>query len=189
VYDDILNTNTPACLARIPTFIPVHNAIVYTMHTYPTTTYSCEQAMHCTHLSVWSVELWASAAAMCCTPSAPMELSSRLHAHVCESRTIQCTCVADECAIPYIQTSARSCTPMHTCVSTYTYTYLHSSAQSNSIYHAHTCPTTTHSCEQAMYCTHVSVWSVKLWASAAAMCCAPFAPMELYSRLHAHVSE
>jgi hypothetical protein len=30
---DIPNTNTRACLARIPTFIPAHNAIVYTMHT------------------------------------------------------------------------------------------------------------------------------------------------------------
>jgi hypothetical protein len=32
VHADIPNTNTRACLARIPTFIPVHNAIVYTMH-------------------------------------------------------------------------------------------------------------------------------------------------------------
>jgi hypothetical protein len=68
-----------------------------------------------------------------------------------------------------------------------TYTYLHSSAQHNSTYHAQTRPTTTHSCEQDMYCTHSSVWSVELWASAAAMCCAPSAPMELYPRLYAHV--
>jgi hypothetical protein len=32
VHADIPNTSTRACLARIPTFIPVHNAIVYTMH-------------------------------------------------------------------------------------------------------------------------------------------------------------
>jgi hypothetical protein len=104
VLVDIPNTNTRACLARIPTFIPVHNA-----HTCPTTTHSCEQAMYCTHVSVWSVELWASAAAMCCAPSSPMKLSSRLCAHVCVSRTIHHTCVAHECAIP----------PMRTCMSTY----------------------------------------------------------------------
>jgi hypothetical protein len=68
-----------------------------------------------------------------------------------------------------------------------THTYLHSSAQRNSVYHTQTCPTTTHSFEQAMYCTYVSVWSVELWASAAAMCCAASAPMELHPRLHAHV--
>jgi hypothetical protein len=65
--------------------------------------------------------------------------------------------------------------------------YLHSSAQRNSTYHAQTCPTTTHSCEQAMYCTHSSAWSVELWASAAAMCCAPSSPMEFPRRLYAHV--
>jgi hypothetical protein len=32
VHADVPNTNTHACLARIPTFIPVHNAIVYIMH-------------------------------------------------------------------------------------------------------------------------------------------------------------
>jgi hypothetical protein len=68
-----------------------------------------------------------------------------------------------------------------------TYTNLHSSSQCNSTYHAQTCPTTTHSCEQAMYCTHVSVWSVELQESAAAMCCAPSAPMEFSQRLCAHV--
>jgi hypothetical protein len=62
-------------------------------------------------------------------------------------------------------------------------TYLHSSAQRNSTYHAQSCPSTTHSCEQAMCCTYCSVWSVELCASAAAMCCAPSAPMELCSRL------
>jgi hypothetical protein len=33
VHVDIPNTNTRGYLARIPTFIPVHNAIVYTMYT------------------------------------------------------------------------------------------------------------------------------------------------------------
>jgi hypothetical protein len=99
------------------------------------------------------------------------------------------------CTIPYIQPSARSYTPMHTCIQyehacmPCTYTYLHSSAQLSSIYHAHTCPTTRHSCEQAMYCTHLSVWSVELSASAAAICCAPSATMGLSSRLYAHVRE
>jgi hypothetical protein len=71
VYVNIPNTNTRACLARIPTFIRVHNAIVYTMHKCM---HSCKQAMYCPHVSVWSVELWASAAAMCCAPSSPMRL-------------------------------------------------------------------------------------------------------------------
>jgi hypothetical protein len=102
------------------------------------------------------------------------------------------------CAIPYIQPSARSYTPMHTYMPTYQmqtrvhalHVYLPSfSAQRNSIYHAQACPTTTHSYEQAMYCTHLSVWSVELWASAAAMCCAPSAPIELFPRLYAHVCE
>jgi hypothetical protein len=88
--------------------------------------------------------------------------------------------------IPPCMRARRHTKYKHACMPC-TYTYLHSSAQSNSIYHAQTCPTTTHSCEQAMCCTHVSVWSVELWASAAAMCCAPSAPMPLSSRLYAHV--
>jgi hypothetical protein len=32
VHADIPNSNTLVCLARIPTFIQVHNVIVYTMH-------------------------------------------------------------------------------------------------------------------------------------------------------------
>jgi hypothetical protein len=32
MHTGIPNTNTRACVARIPTFIPVHNAIVYIMH-------------------------------------------------------------------------------------------------------------------------------------------------------------
>jgi hypothetical protein len=32
MHAGIPNTNTRACLARIPIFIPVHNAIVYNMH-------------------------------------------------------------------------------------------------------------------------------------------------------------
>jgi hypothetical protein len=119
--------------------------------------------------------------------------------HLCSSSqgcTHMCMCEKSDtahvrssrCAIPHIQPRARSYTPMHTCMPC-TYTYLHSSAQRNSIYHAQACPTTTHSCERAMYCTHMSVWSVELWASAAAMCCAPFAPMELYSSLYAHACE
>jgi hypothetical protein len=86
VHADIPNTNTRACLACIPTFIPVHNAIVHNIH----------KRAHCTHLSVWSVELRASAAAMCCAPSSPMELYPRLYAHVRVRRTIQRTCVAHD---------------------------------------------------------------------------------------------
>jgi hypothetical protein len=94
-----------------------------------------------------------------------------------------------ECEVIY--TCIRACRHIkykHACMPC-TYTYLHSSAQRNSIYHTQGCPTMTHSCEQAMYCTHVSVWSVELWASAAAMCCAPSAPMEFPRRLYAHACE
>jgi hypothetical protein len=173
------------------TFTYLHSSAqrnsIYHAQICPTTTHSCEQAMYCTDLSVWSVELLASAAAMCCALSAPMELFPRLYAHVCvmnDTAHVR----SSRCAIPYIQPSARSYTPMgtcrqhtqydHTCMPC-TYTYRHSSAQRNSIYHAQTCPTTTHSCGQDMYCTHWSVWSVELWASASAMCCAPSSPMEL----------
>jgi hypothetical protein len=63
-------------------------------------------------------------------------------------------------AISYTQVSARSSIRAgrhtkckHACMPC-TYTYLHSSVQCNSMYHTQTCPTTMHSCEQAMYCTH-----------------------------------
>jgi hypothetical protein len=95
VHADIPNTNTCACLACIPTY-PRSSAqrnSTYHAQTCPTTTHSCKQAMYCTHASVWSVELWASTAAMCCAPSAPMKFLSRLYAHVCVRRTIQRTCV------------------------------------------------------------------------------------------------
>jgi hypothetical protein len=95
VHADVPNTNTRACLARIPTYLhsSAQRNSIYHTQTCPTTTHSCEQDIYCTHVSVCSVELWASAAAMCCTPFAPMELSPRLCAHVCVGRTIQRTCV------------------------------------------------------------------------------------------------
>jgi hypothetical protein len=143
-----------ACLARKPTFTPLHSAIVHTMH--KTTTHSCEQAMYCTYLSVWSAQLWKSAAAMCCAPSAPMELSSRLCAHVCVRRMIQHTCVTHDARS---HTHSRVYTLMNTCTQTYQIqtrvhashvSYLHSSAQRNSTCHAQTRLTTTYSYEQAM---------------------------------------
>jgi hypothetical protein len=109
VHVDIPNTNTHACLARIPTFIPVHT---YHAQACPTTTHSCEQAMYCTHMSVWSVELWASAAAMCCAPFAPMELYQMLYAEKNDTARVH----SSRCTFPYIQPSARSYTPMHTCI-------------------------------------------------------------------------
>jgi hypothetical protein len=168
---------------------------IYHEQTRPTT-HSCEQTMCCTHLSVWSVELWARAAAMCCAPSAPMEFNPRLCAHACERRAIQRTCIAHGARSHshnrvrgHIHICIHACRRTkykHACMPC-TYTYLHSSAQRNSIYHAQIRRITTHSCEQAMYCTHLSVWSVELWASAAAMCCAPSSPMSLSPRLFVHV--
>jgi hypothetical protein len=126
---------------------------IYHAQTCPTTTHSCEQAMCCTHLRVWIVELWASAAAMCCAPSAPMKLDTRLYAHMCVRRRIQRTCVAHDARFHtynrqrgHIHPCIRACRHTkykHTCIPC-TYTYLHSRAQRNSIYHAQPCPTTTH---------------------------------------------
>jgi hypothetical protein len=92
--------------------------------------------MCCTHVSVWSLELWASTAAMCYAPSAPMQLSPRLYAHVCMRSTIQHTCVAHD-AQSYTYNRERDNT--HACIcapNTNTRaclarkpTYLHSSAQ------------------------------------------------------------
>jgi hypothetical protein len=119
VHADIPNANTRACFARIPTYILVHNSI-YHAQTCSTTTHSCEQAMCCTHLRVWSVELWASAAAMCCAPSAPMKLHQRLYAHVCVCDKTDIAHVrSSRYVISYIQPRARSYTPMDTSMPTY----------------------------------------------------------------------
>jgi hypothetical protein len=92
---------------------------IYHAQTRPTTTHSYEQAMYCTHTSVWSVELWASAAAMCCAPSSPMPLCPMLYAHVCVRKTDTTHVRRSRCAIPYTQPRARSYTPMHTCMPIY----------------------------------------------------------------------
>jgi hypothetical protein len=67
--------------------------------------------MYCTHLSVRSAKLWATAGAMRC--------ASRLYAHVCMRRTIQRTCVAHDARSHTHQASTRSYIPMHTCMPTY----------------------------------------------------------------------
>jgi hypothetical protein len=110
-------------------------------------------------------------------PSLCMSVPIRLYVLRCENKAAH-VC-SSRCVIPYILLCIRGCRHAkykHACMPC-TYIYLHSTAQRNSIYHVQTCPTTTHSCEQAMYCTHSSVWSVELCASAAAMCCAPSTPM------------
>jgi hypothetical protein len=190
VHANIPNTNTRASLAHIPTFIPVHSAIVHTMHKRAPLirTHASKQAMCCTHVSVWSVELWASAAAMCCAPSTPVPFSSRLYAHVYVRKPIQRTCVAHD-ARSHKHNRVRG--HIHPCIRARRYAkYKPRTCLAripifipvhNEIVH------TTHSCEQAMCCTHLSVCSVELWASAAAMCCAPSTPMGLWARPYAHV--
>jgi hypothetical protein len=64
--------------------------------------------MYCTHVSVWSLELSASAAAMCCAPSAPMELDPRLYAHVYVRRAIQRTYAARD-ARSHTHNRVRTC--------------------------------------------------------------------------------
>jgi hypothetical protein len=110
VHVDISNTNTRACLER--------NAnSTYHARTCPTTTHSCEQATYCAHVSVWSVELCTSTAAMCCAPSAPIEFLSRLYANVYMRRAIHVA--HDARSSTYIQPRATSYTLMHTCMPTY----------------------------------------------------------------------
>jgi hypothetical protein len=188
VHADIPSTNTRACLARIPTFIAVYNAIVYTMHkrvpllrthasklctalTRVFGAWSCGQALQ--QYAALPPRLWRCTQG--CTHMYVCEKSDTAHVH------------RSRCAIPYYN---RVRGHIHPCICACrhtkyenacmpcTYTYLHSSAQRNSIYHAQMCTPTTYSREQAMYCTHLSVWSVELWTSAAEMCCAPFAPMK-----------
>jgi hypothetical protein len=60
---DIRNTQTRVYSLHVR--IPAPRNRAYSAHTR-TTTHSCK---HATHWSAWSVELWASAAAMCCPPS------------------------------------------------------------------------------------------------------------------------
>jgi hypothetical protein len=103
-----MSTNTRAYL--------VHSSTQRT--NVSTSTHSCKQAMYYTHSSVWSVELWASAAAMCCAPSAPVEFLARLCEHVC-AKSDTAHVRSSRCAIPYAQPGASSYTLMHTCMSTY----------------------------------------------------------------------
>jgi hypothetical protein len=124
------------CTYTYPHF--TNNAIVHSTHKCMC---SCEQAMYCTHLSVWSVELRASAAAMCCAPSAPMAFLATLYAHVCVRRAIQRTCVAHDARSHsynrvqgHMHPCIRACRHIkykHACMPC-TYTYPHSSAQRNS---------------------------------------------------------
>jgi hypothetical protein len=180
VHADIPNTNTRACLARIPTFIPVYNTIVYTIHMHALLI----RAGYVLH----SPEcLECGVVGKCCSNvlrslRAYGVARKAVRTCVCVRRTIQRTCIAHDARSHthnrvrgHIHPCIRACRHTkyeHTCMSC-TYT------QRNSTYHAQARPTTTHSYEQAMYCTHLSVWRVELWASAAAMCCAPSAPMEL----------
>jgi hypothetical protein len=138
---------------------------IYHAQACPTTTHSYEKAMYCTHMSVWSVELWASAVAMCCAPSAPMEFLSRLYVHACERRAIQRTYIAHDArshTYNRVRDHIHPCRHTqykHACMAC-TYIYLHSSAQRNSTYNVHYYPLIL--IQQAMYCTHLSVWSVEL---------------------------
>jgi hypothetical protein len=119
VHADIPNTNRRACLARMPTFIPVHNAIVYTMH---------ERApilrVHASRLCTDSLEcLERRVVGKCCS-----NVLRSLRAYGVAVKAVR-TCVCEmndevhvhssRCAIPYIQPRAMSYTPMHTCMPTY----------------------------------------------------------------------
>jgi hypothetical protein len=115
VYADIPNTNTCACLARIPTFIPVYNTIVYMPHYY---------ALMRAGYVLYSLDcLERRVVGKCCS-----NVLRSLIAYGVILKAV-CTCVCEKndkahvrssrSAIPYIQPRARSYTPMHTCMPTY----------------------------------------------------------------------
>jgi hypothetical protein len=62
------------------------NARVFLSRTYYAHTHHCKHAVHRPHWSAWSVELWPSAAAMCCAPSAPTLLPKG-----CTHMRVRCT--------------------------------------------------------------------------------------------------
>jgi hypothetical protein len=174
------------------TFTPVHNTIAHTMHKRALLM-RAGYVLHSHECLEYGI------VGKCCSNVLRSLIAygvviKAVRTYVCE-KSDTAHVRSSRCAIIFTQPSTRPYTPMHTPMPTYQIqtrlsripTYLDFSAQRNSTYHAQTCATTTHSCEQAMYCTHLSVWSMELWASAAAMCCAPSSPMELSSRLHAHM--
>jgi hypothetical protein len=147
----------------------VHNPIVYIMPTHASRLYTVLTRV----FGVWGCrQVLQQCAGL---PPCLRSFCQGCTHIVCARRTIQRTCIACD-AQSHTHNSVRG--DIHPCMPC-TYPYIHSSAQHNSIYHAQTHPTTTHSCEQATNCTHVSFWSVELWARAAAMSCAPSAPMSL----------
>jgi hypothetical protein len=116
VHADIPNTSTRACLARIPTFIPVHNAIVYTMPHY----YALMRVGYVLH----SLECLKRGVVGKCCSNVLRSLRAYGVVHeavrkcVCE-RAIQHTCEAHDVRTPYIQPRARSYTSTGTCTLTY----------------------------------------------------------------------
>jgi hypothetical protein len=137
-----------ACMASTDT---------YHAQTRITTMYSFKHAVYCTHMSVLIVELWASAAAMCCAPLSPMEFPSKLYAHVCEEQhsTRAYLTMRDPTVRGHIPPRAYACQNTNT-RAFFARTYLHATALR----------------EQAVCCTHLTFWSVELWVNVAAMCCA-----------------
>jgi hypothetical protein len=118
--------------------------------------------------------------------------------HMCVRRKGQDTCVAHN-ARSHTQTGAMSHISRCTCMPTYEIqtrvhslnVYTHSRSCTLYTAHRHIPLTNAHhhtlmQARRALPCTHVSVWSVELWSSAAAMCCAPSVPMLSFRRLYAH---
>jgi hypothetical protein len=117
-HADIPNTNTRAWLARIPTFIPVHNAIVYTMHVPHY--YALMRAGYVLHSREY---LECGVVGKCCS-----NVLRSLRAHAVRLKAVRtCVCEKNDTAhvrssrraIPYTQPSARSYTPIHTCMPSY----------------------------------------------------------------------
>jgi hypothetical protein len=105
IHADIPNTNTRACLAHIPTFIPVHNAISYTMHK--------RAPLLRIHASRHSLEcLECGVVGKFCS-----NVLHSLRAYGVVAKAVRtCVCEKDDtthvrssrCAIPHIQPRARS---------------------------------------------------------------------------------
>jgi hypothetical protein len=119
-------------------YLPSHNAIVYTMH-------KCAPLLRthasrlCTALTrvigVWSC---GQVLQQCAAFPPCLRMCRQGCTHMCvreERYSARTMCVhTTECEVIYAHAYVMPCT----------YTYRHSSAQRNSIYHAQTCATTTH---------------------------------------------
>jgi hypothetical protein len=116
VHADIPNTSTRACIARIPTFIPMYSAIVYTIHKHA-------PLMRTGYVQHSQKYFECGVVGKCCSNV----LRSLIPYGVVVKAVRTCVCEKNDtahvrssrCAIPYTKLRTRSYTSMHTCMPTY----------------------------------------------------------------------